>query len=92
MPTKPPPASVSSGSAFAAYSGSGGFSVFALAASKQGSFKDLLQTERDEPGKDQAMVTATKDEVARLEETKPQPKSSKDLEGESSYIEIPSSS
>ena len=72
------------------YSGSGGFSAFASVASK--SFKDLLQTEKDEPGKDQAAVTATKDEVARLEETKPQPKSSKDLEGESSYIEILSSS
>ena len=50
-----------------------------------------MQTEKDEPGKDQATVTATKDEVARSE-TKPQPKSLKDLEGEPSYIEIPSSS
>ena len=75
---------------FGAYSGSGGFSAFAPAASMQGSFKDLLQREKDEPEKDKASVTATKNEVVRSEETKPQPKSLKDLESESSYLEIPS--
>ena len=47
MLTKPPPASCSSRSVFRAYSGSGGFSLFVLAASKQGSFKVYLWLNHD---------------------------------------------
>ena len=93
-PTKPP-TTAASGSAFGAYV-SGGFSGFAPAGSKQSSFKDLLKKEKDETAKPEAAATPAdkapkaKDDAALTEKTTSQPKSLKDLSGESSYIEVPS--